>query len=208
MFFSKKNTSEINKATSELCKLTCEKLDRIVENNILTTEFPGYEYLTQFLDGCITYFLSFSPLYLVQNPVLYVGRFYFPECKFFELDYRKKDTDRKITFWNGNGRFYSSTCPGYKGKFYEILYKYKEIFNPKDCEPLYPSLKDGIYINRFTNKDETIFTIYNGTGYSYYGDILEIEITNSKVRIYNLINERECEIEKTGKKIKMLIEKK
>ncbi|MCM8803588.1 MAG: DUF6259 domain-containing protein, partial [Candidatus Omnitrophica bacterium] len=41
------------KAFAELCRLTSEKIKR---DFILTTEFPGYDYLMQFIDGTITHY--------------------------------------------------------------------------------------------------------------------------------------------------------
>ena len=206
--FSEKTTSEVNKACAEVCKLVHEKMDRIVKNSILTTEFPGYDYMTQFLDGSITYFLSANKIPF-GNPIVYIGRFYFPEFKFFELDHTKKDPECKITFFNGVGRFYTNYSPGYKEKFYRILKKYNEIFSSRNCETLIPSLKEGIYINRFDGRNGTIFTVYNASGYTYKGEIIDIPLKQNET-IYDIINEKECEIERYGNnraKVKIYIEK-
>ncbi len=203
--YCEKGQLQWNKAFSEICRLTREKVSR---DFILTTEFPGYDYLLQFLDGSITHTYLRSK---GEKPIEFtLIRFYFPEIKCYDIspnhisgEFREKSI--KKILWNGIGKW------SYRGKdkFKKIFMEYSEILSSDDCEPFVPSLKEGIYINRFTKDGNSIFTIYNTNKFTYKGPVLEIELKKDE-ELVDIINNQPVEIEKIGRDkaiIKMYIER-
>ena len=114
-----------------------------------------------YLDGCITYDMGVlaSPLRPLECNL---QRFYFPECKAYELDRYRADPTYRKRFWNAVGSFGGY----YPQAMYQILRENAEVFASRDCEPLVPTLTPRIYANRFRSPETTIYTLYNATGYS------------------------------------------
>ena len=194
--YCEKGELQWNKAFSEICKLTREKVSR---DFTLTTEFPGYDYLLQFLDGCITH----TYVYLGSKgdkPIeVNLIRFYFPEVKCYDISPNHipaefKEKSLKKILWNGIGKFNNWG----EDKFRKIFMEYSEILSSNDCEPFLPSLKKGIYVNRFTKDGKSIFTIYNTNKFTSKGPILEIELKGDE-EIVDIINNQPVEIERIGK---------
>jgi len=114
------------------------------------TECPGYDYLFSALDGCLSYDLSFSimgpPPESVRIMEVNIQRFYFPECKLFEINPLGRDPEHKKTFWNGVACF-GSFLPT---PFYHIYKDNEDAYASRDCETLVPTLAKRVYANRFT----------------------------------------------------------
>ena len=67
-------------------------MDRVRPDLVLTTEFPAYDYMMRHLEGCITY--DFSLTACALRPLeCNIQRFYFPECKPYELDFHHTHRD-------------------------------------------------------------------------------------------------------------------
>ena len=92
--FQEPGITQWQKAVAEATRMIREEMDRVDPSLVLTTEHPGYDYLMQHLEGCITYDLRCCPhpaTARVQHP-----RFYFAECRAYELDHRG------ATSWSAN----------------------------------------------------------------------------------------------------------
>lgn len=169
--FAEPGNTEWQRAVAESTKLVREAMDRVKPDSVLTTEHPGYDYLLQHLEGCITYDLTVqaTPLRPIECNL---QRFYFPECKAYELDHRGADLKHRKRFWNAVGSFGSY----YPERYDAVLRENEDVFAARDCEPLIPTLAEHIYANRFQDGEKTIYTVYNATSHTFAGPVLEIDL--------------------------------
>jgi hypothetical protein len=167
---------EWNKAMAETVRRVREAMDEVNPASVLMTEHPGYDYLFAALDGCLSYDLSLMDTWGAPPPesvrILEVNlqRFYFPECKLFEINLYGRDPEHKEKFWNGVACF-SHVLPT---PFYNIYKDNEDVYTSRDCEALVPTLAKRVYANRFTAGGKTFFHLYNATGKDYSGPVLKI----------------------------------
>jgi hypothetical protein len=121
------------------------------------------------IEGCITYDLSVLASPLRPLPCN-VQRFYFPECKPFELALRGVDQNHRLRFWNAVGSFGAVYPPAMDA----ILRENAAVFASRDCEPLLPTLVRYVYANRFRSGRRTITMLYNATGRSLNAALLDV----------------------------------
>ena len=169
--FAETGCAEWQRATAEATKLIRANMDRLDRRLVLTTEHPGYDFLMQYLEGCITYDLTVqaSPLRPLECNL---QRFFFPECKAFELDQHGADKDFHKRFWNLVGAFGAEYPPA----MYAVLKGYADVLAGGDCEPLVPTLRPLVYANRFGSGSRTLWTLYNATGHTVDGPVLEVAL--------------------------------
>jgi len=148
-----------------------ERMDKVDPTSVLTTEHPGYDYLMQHIDGCITYDLTVQKTELRPLEVN-LQRFYFPECKVYELDHRGADVEHKRRFWNAVASFGSY----YPRNMYNVLLENRDIFDSGLSSPLLPTLGPRVYVNRFTGGGKAFFMLYNATGHTFDGPVIELEV--------------------------------
>ena len=167
--FAEWGCTEWQRAIAETTKMVRAAMDEAAPGSVLTTEHPGYDYLMPFLEGCITYDLTVlsSPLRPLECNL---QRFFFPECKAYELDHRGADRQHCKRFWNAVGSFGSY----YPKDMYAILQENAEVFASRDAEPLVPTLVPQVYANRFRAGEKTLFTVYNATGHSIHAALLPL----------------------------------
>jgi hypothetical protein len=151
----------------------------------LTTEHPGYDFLMPNIEGCITYDLSVLASLLRPLPCN-VQRFYFPECKPFELALRGVDHNHRLRLWNAVGSFGTVYPPAMDA----ILRENAAVLAGRDCEPLVPTLVQYVYANRFGRGDRSITMLYNATGRSLTAPMLEISLESSR-HVVDLLGCRE-----------------
>lgn len=166
--------SEWNKAMGETVRRVREAMNEVNPSSVLMTEHPGYDYLFAALDGCLSYDLSIMDTWGTQESVrvleVNLQRFYFPECKVFEINLQGRDAEHKRKFWNGVSSFlYFLPTP-----FYNIYKDNEDAYASRDCEALIPTLAKRVYANRFTARGKTLFHLYNATGKDYNGPVLKI----------------------------------
>jgi len=169
--FAEPGCTEWQRAIAETTRLVRKAMDEVDPRSVLTTEHPGYDFLLPFIEGCITYDLTVqaTPLRLLE---VNTQRFYFPECKPFELDHRGADPGHHKRLWNGVAAFGSA----YPQRYDTILRENADAFASRDCEPLIPTLALGVYANRFRCPGKTIYTLYNATGHTFHGPALDIKL--------------------------------
>jgi len=186
--FAEPGITEWQRGTAEATKLVRQAMDEARPGSVLTTEHPGYDYLMQFIDGSITYDLSVQATAL--RPLeCNLQRFYFPECKAYELVYSQVDPRHCKRFWSAVGSF---------GSFYPepmdaILRQNAEVFASPDCRPLVPTLARGVYANRFSAGEKTIWTLYNATGHTHAGPVLSVELKPGE-HLVDLLRGREADV--------------
>jgi len=169
--FAEWGCTEWQRCIAESCKLVRQAMDEVKPGSVLTTEHPGYDYLMQFLEGCITYDLTVmaTPLRPMECNT---QRFYFPECKAYELDHRGADRKHRKRFWNAVASFGSY----YPVDMDNILRENDDAFAGRDCRPLVPTLAKYVYANRFRAGKKTIYTLYNATGHTFAGSALRLDL--------------------------------
>ncbi|OGV64396.1 MAG: hypothetical protein A3K19_09545 [Lentisphaerae bacterium RIFOXYB12_FULL_65_16] len=180
--FAEPGVTQWNKAVADATRRIHAGMDDVKPGAVLTTEHPGYDYLMQYLDGCITYDLTNMAMAL--RPVeVNLQRFYFPECKVYELDHRGADRLDRRKFWNGVASF---------GRFlpvpmYTIYRENEDVYASRDCEALVPTLEKHVYANRFQYGDKALYHIYNGTGHTFEGPVLALPLA-AGTHVVELLN--------------------
>jgi hypothetical protein len=191
--FAEPGCTEWQRATAEATKMIRAAMDKVNRRSVLTTEHPGYDYLMQYLDGCITYDLTVqaTPLRPLECNT---QRFYFPECKAYELDHRGADRDCHKRLWNMVASFGREFPP----PIYAIFKEHADALRSRDCEPLVPTLMPLVYANRFDSGKKTLWTLYNATGHTVDGPVLEVDIPKGQ-RLVELLSGEELAKGATGK---------
>ena len=100
--FAEQGCTEWQRGVTEATRLVRQAMDEVDPKSVLTTEHPGYDFLMPYIEGCITYDVTVlaTPLRPLE---VNLQRFYFPECKAFELDHRGGDRKHRKRFWNAVG---------------------------------------------------------------------------------------------------------
>lgn len=190
--FAEPGVSQWGKAIAETTRLVRAALDEVNPALVLTTEHPGYDYLLQFLEGCITYDLSVqaTPLRPLECNL---QRFFFPECKAYELEYSNREVIHNRKFWNAVESFGSPLPP----IMYAAYCENEEAYQSRDCEPLVPTLVKYVYANRFSAPQKTIYHLYNASGHTVAGPLLEVNVKADE-HLFDLLRGREIVPQRVG----------
>lgn len=182
------------KAVADATRQVRDAMDRVNPALVLTTEHPGYDYLMQYLDGCITYDLTnmATPLRPLECNL---QRFYFPECKAYELDHRGVDPTCNKRFWN------AVECFGkyYPVPYYMILSENEGTYQSGESTPLLRTLAQarGVYVNRFVGAGKAIYHLYNATGHTFEGPALALPVAADQ-HVFDLLNNTEATLSPPG----------
>ncbi len=169
--FAEPGLTQWNKAVGDAIRQVREGIDRVRPDLVLTTEHPSYDYHWQWLDGVITYDYSVQKCDLRPLEVN-TQRFYFPECKAYELDHMGQDPKDQKKFWNGAESF-----GRYWPQPYDSIYRENEdVYQSRDAEPLVPTTARRVYANRFGGAGKVIYHLYNATGHTFDGDCLRVRV--------------------------------
>ncbi len=189
--FAEWGCTEWQRAVAETVKMVHARMDKVRPGLVLTTEHPGYDFLMQYLEGCITYDLTVeaTPLRPVECNL---QRFYFPECKAYELDHRHADPRHLKRFWNAVGSFGSY----YPEAMYHALRENDDAFGARGATPLIPPVTRFLYVNRFVapGGEKTIYTVYNATGHTFFGPALRVTERGAGRRVSDLLTGREIPV--------------
>lgn len=169
--FAEPGVSQWNKAVAETTRGVRQAMDEVAPGSVLTTEHPAYDYLMQFLEGCITYDYTVQATPLRPLPVN-LQRFYFPECKAYELDHRGADPLDRKKFWNGVASF-GRILPK---PYYTIYDENQDAYASRDCEALVPTLVPRLYANRFQAVGKTLYHLYNAVGHTVDGPAMALTV--------------------------------
>jgi hypothetical protein len=192
--FAEHGVSQWQKAVAEATRLVRAGMDEVAPDSVLTTEHPGYDYLMQFLEGCITYDLTVMacPLRPLECNL---QRFYFPECKAYELDHQNADPVCRKKFWNAVGSFGRY----YPLPMYAILCENEDAYQGRDCAPLVttPGQASYVYVNRFSSGPKTLYHVYNAAGHTFDGPALTVPLLPNE-HVFDLLNCHEVAANESG----------
>lgn len=194
--FAEYGVSQWNKATAETTRMVRAAMDEVAPGSVLTTEHPGYDYLMQFIEGCITYDLtvqadSLRPLECNTQ------RFYFPECKAFELDHAGADLESKKKIWNAVDSFGRYFPPA----MYALLKENEDVYQDGASEPLVATLRQRVYANTFSGRvsgrDKTMIHLYNATGHTVDAPVFALPLKPDQ-HLFDMLALRELTAEPHG----------
>ncbi|MGD9495913.1 MAG: hypothetical protein AB7Y46_06360 [Armatimonadota bacterium] len=198
--FAEPGITQWNKAVAETTRMVHEAMDQVRPDLVLTTEFPCYDYLMQHIEGCITYDLSIVAS-LMRPLECNLQRFYFPECKAYELDLGGANFGEIRTFWRGEvgdrKKFWNAVesfgrC--YPVSFYAILSESEDAYQLGEPYPLLvtPGNARGVYVNRFAAPGKTLYHLYNATGHTFEGEALAVPLAAGE-HLFDLLAGAEVE---------------
>ena len=144
-------------------------MDAVRPGLVLTTEFPGHDHMAAALEGAIVYDVRRNRP--VRPTPINLLRFYFPECKAFEIDRPERRHARAMMLWNAAGAFGAFYTPAQ----HALLKENTDAFERRGNEPLVPTLVPRVYANRFGAGDKRIVTLHNATGHTVEGPVLAVE---------------------------------
>jgi hypothetical protein len=178
-----------NKGVADACARIHAEMDKVRPDLVLTTEHPGYDYLLRDLEGCITYDLSSmaTPLRPLECNL---QRFYFPECKAYELDHRSMDALNRKKFWNTVESFERPFSP----VMYALLNENEDVYQGRDNTPLLPTLAPFVYANRFAGAGKTMWHLYNATGHTFEGEALRLSALPAGAHVIELLTVQELPV--------------
>lgn len=175
--YAEPGITQWQKAVSETTRMVHEAMDEVRPDLVLTTEHPGYDHLMQYLEGCITYDLTVMAS--AMRPLeCNLQRFYFRECKPYELDHRSADPQDRKKFWNAVESFGRYYPPAY----YTILSENEATYWLGVAEPLLvtPGNAQFVYVNRFSAEGKTIYHLFNATGHTFEGEALAVPLADGE----------------------------
>ena len=135
-------------------------------------------------------------------------RYAFPEFKIIELfipgihPRAASEEDAKLAFFHGHatwlkGRaesWYSDSFREFVRQTRPIYERYSDLFSSSDCEPLIPTIVEGVHANRFgAESSARIYTIYNSLFYSVDGSLLDIPLAPGE-QVVNLLGKFDVEL--------------
>jgi len=157
-------------AVGEACRKVHAAMDTLKPGLILTTEFPGMDYMASHLEGCIVY-ETYSHVKPIRPVPCNLFAFYFPECKCYDLNPPSVGNFMEWRFWNASAVF----GPKYPKPYYRVLKENADVFDSRDREPLIPTLVKKVYANRFRGGGKTVYMLYNARRFTVDQPIIVAE---------------------------------
>lgn len=181
-------------AEADICRQVRKAMNRVDETAILMTEYPGHDVMSQYLDACISYDFYHHEESTSYQPVFTdLFRFYFPECKIYELTFRWHPKAFTSMIFSGLALFGS-----YSEEQQALLKENAQAFDSVDITPLIPTLARKVYVNRFQGKDKTIYTILNTNKNTVKEDLMNIPLPGN-YHVVNVINGTEISTQRNSK---------
>jgi gamma-glutamyl hercynylcysteine S-oxide synthase len=141
---------------------------------------------------------------LVLPPLLNMNKYIKPDFAIFRVLQLADDRIHRevaMAFFNGYGVEINTMRPArpswieeemaYLGKTTKILRENNSVFHNDSWMPLLPTLADSIWINRWTNGNKDLYTIYSGHPEGHKGPLFEIPAYSDKKHLVDLWNHEE-----------------
>lgn len=162
--------------------------ERVGPDVALFSEYPPAEVMREVLDGSFTYYALWSvPERDIAPHFVNLSRFAFPHFKPIHIIHyaalRSGNWwNHKFPFFNGETlRVGEPSLPGmdepsleFHRKSIGIQCEHRAAFGSDDVEALVRTEQAGVFANRFSAGDETVWTLYNANGRTARGTILRV----------------------------------
>ncbi len=140
-------------------------------------------------DGSFDYTInSYQTLAHRWMPVpVRLGRFAFPDFKVLQIvvcDYPTGSNEEAVkqVFFNGDGywlqgnpeSWFTAEVLALLRHCLALLRQHADAFVSDDCEPFVPTLREGVFANRFAAPNKTVWTLYNANWRSVDGEVLAV----------------------------------
>ena len=159
------------RAIAENIKAIRKETDKFKKDALLLSEYPGTDSVAANLDGALCYDICHRTN-AIRPLAVNLFRFYFKECKLFELNEKPEKDTRNYWLFNALGVYNSGL---YSDQYRLLLNRYSDAFNG-EIEPLIDTLLPHVYANRFRAPDgTTIYTIMNMTGHTQDRPLLAVK---------------------------------
>ena len=83
-------------------------------------------------------------------------------------------------------------------KIYKIYHKFQNAFSSTKIEPLVPTMLPGLFANRFSAEEYSLWTLYNTNYQQVKGNLISVEHKQG-MRYFDLLNDREIPFKTVGK---------
>lgn len=155
---------------------------------VYTENFPP-DIHTILQDGSFDYAINFyqNTAHRWMPVPVRLGRFAFPDFKVLQIivcDHPTGSNEEAVkqVFFNGDGywlqgepeSWFTPEVLALLRKCIAILREHADAFTSDDCEPLVPTLAEGVFANRFSSDRKTVWTLYNANWKSVNGEILAV----------------------------------
>jgi len=182
-----------NRATSQMIRAVKDALPDPVPT---WSEYPLDDVSSQYHDGNIAYYYltlhgHFAESHDIRQsapqlaePHLNVYRFALPHIKQFcfpvGIEGDRNPSRLRMIFFNGEAlydstwRLFGDRLRRWIGRGIEVQRQYADCFASEDVAMLTPTLRHGVYANRFTGEQRTAWTIYNGRFRTVRGPVLAV----------------------------------
>ncbi len=179
---------------------------------VYTENFPP-DIHTILQDGSFDYAIhKFQTLAHLWMPVpVRLGRFAFPDFKVLQiivcdLPVGTNEEAVRQVFFNGDGYWlqgepnvwYQQETLEVLKRCIAILREHADAFSSDDCEPLVPTLVNGVFANRFSSGRKTVWTLYNANWRSIRGEVLAVPHVDG-ARYFDAWNGKELKPRIVGK---------
>lgn len=187
-----------------------KKLDERSLNTALYCEQMTCDGLVKYIDGAFNYGMSAAQA--SQHPSkVQLLRFVFPQVALIEMisqgirpvpvavDDLHRCFFHGLAFWlKGRSQsWYSPQFQQFAQRIGPILEQHGDVFRSPDCTPLVPTMRDGLYANRFAAKDRIILTLYNGQHEDIHGDLVRTTVP-AGWEVTNLLEAKPAELRPDG----------
>jgi hypothetical protein len=193
------------------------KLDERTPNVAIYTEQIPCDGLIRYIDGAFNYGMSQpNSVKTDDHPTkLSLHRFAFPEIASIEMighgirpipvevDDLHRCFFQGLAVWlKGRGEsWFSGQFRDLSKRIHPILRDHADLFRSPDCSPLVPTLRTGLYANRFATESgsEVIITFYNYRRSDLSGDLIALDVSE-EAEIRGLLMDGHVEVRREGGK--------
>jgi hypothetical protein len=186
--------------------------DNLPAEVVIYSEMGAADSVSQYLDGGYSHAVWYEYRGsggLLSPHGINLQRFALPDFKLFEKCYYISAKNGnwyllKQSFFNGLGLCQREAAVNndlearrFKNRMFGLLHEYAREFTSSDVEPLVPCLVPGVYINRFSSPDTTVWMIYNSLNRTVRGPLLQVR--NELDREYHdVLNDAPVAVQRSG----------
>ncbi|NQU41769.1 hypothetical protein HQ520_00690, partial [bacterium] len=155
-------------ADAHLVQRVREAMDEVNPKAVLTAEFPGLDRAVSYMDGTLIH--DCSRVFPYRPFPCNLLRFYFPECRGYELEAVHFPQSTAWKFWNSVGTFYNN----HPQPYFWILKGNADLFVLGEGEALPPTLVERVYANRFVLPAKKGIMLFNARRHTVNEPLIQV----------------------------------